>query len=299
MLKAVIPVQAYWPFHKIQCRRNEFADAIEEAEPKFARWMRAHGKLAVLKDDEVDRLERAAATGTRREEVMETMYGRLEPKPAAARYSAEERAAMRAREDAERAAARAAALKSASYLAIDVPRDMGLDCGDYKWRQTQSHVEIYVPLPDGMPARKAVVTLRPRYLSIELDERPVLRGELTREVKVDESTWYVQDGVLEVVLLKRSRRGNYADGQTNADTFWKSVVKGAAERETLCLEQPPTAYYWTLCDGDDTANKPLRRLPLPAKQDVAKPAVKQDMGQIDTKNPELGEKRPQSMLAEA
>ena len=34
---------------------------VEEQEPKFARWMRKHGKLAVLKDDEVDRLERAAA----------------------------------------------------------------------------------------------------------------------------------------------------------------------------------------------------------------------------------------------
>lgn len=76
-------LQAYWPFHKTQCRRHEFADLIEESEPKFARWMRAHGKLAVLKDDEVDRLERAAAaaSGPSRQEVMESMYGRLEPKP--------------------------------------------------------------------------------------------------------------------------------------------------------------------------------------------------------------------------
>jgi len=75
--------QAYWPFHKTQCRRNEFADLVEESEPKFAHWMRSHGKLAVLKDDEVDRLERAAAaaSGPSREEVMDSMYGRLEPKP--------------------------------------------------------------------------------------------------------------------------------------------------------------------------------------------------------------------------
>ena len=76
-------VQAYWPFHKTECRRNEFADIIEESEPKFARWMRSHGKLAVLKDDEVDRLERAssAASGPSRQDVMDSMYGRLEPKP--------------------------------------------------------------------------------------------------------------------------------------------------------------------------------------------------------------------------
>ena len=57
---------------------------MEAAEPKFARWMRQHGKLAVLKDDEVDRLERAAvaSTGYTRDEVMNSMYGRLDPKPA-------------------------------------------------------------------------------------------------------------------------------------------------------------------------------------------------------------------------
>ncbi len=46
--------------------------------------MRSHGKQAVLKDDEVDRIERAAgaACGTQtREEVIQSMYGRLDPKP--------------------------------------------------------------------------------------------------------------------------------------------------------------------------------------------------------------------------
>ena len=45
--------------------------------------MREHGKQAVLKDDEVDRVERAskATTGVSRQDVLESMYGRLEPKP--------------------------------------------------------------------------------------------------------------------------------------------------------------------------------------------------------------------------
>jgi hypothetical protein len=42
--------QAYWPFHRAACRRNEFADAIEASEPAFAAWMRRHGKQAVLGD---------------------------------------------------------------------------------------------------------------------------------------------------------------------------------------------------------------------------------------------------------
>ena len=55
--------QSYWPFHRAWCRSNEFADAIEATEPRFARWMRKHGKQAVLKDDEVDRIERKARFG--------------------------------------------------------------------------------------------------------------------------------------------------------------------------------------------------------------------------------------------
>ena len=45
--------------------------------------MRSHGKLAVLQDDEVERLERAGAAtmGASRAEVLESMYNRLEPKP--------------------------------------------------------------------------------------------------------------------------------------------------------------------------------------------------------------------------
>lgn len=45
--------------------------------------MRQHGKMAVLKDDEVDRLERAntAVSGLSRQEVMDSMYGRLKPSP--------------------------------------------------------------------------------------------------------------------------------------------------------------------------------------------------------------------------
>ena len=45
--------------------------------------MRSHGKLAVLKDNEVDRLERAGAAtmGASRGEVLQSMYNRLEPKP--------------------------------------------------------------------------------------------------------------------------------------------------------------------------------------------------------------------------
>lgn len=146
------------------------------------------------------------------------MYGRLEPKPAAPAYTAEERAAMRRADEAGKAAARAALAGGGGpgYAALELPRELGLDCGRYKWRQSQSHVEVFVPLPPGLPRSRVRVTLTTTRLAIEVDEAPVLAGQLYRAVKAGESTWYCVDGVLEVVLAKRCRRGAYEAGATNA-----------------------------------------------------------------------------------
>ena len=51
------------------------------------------------------------------------------------------------------------------------------------------------------------------------------------------------DGVLEIQLLKRNRRGFYGNGCTNADTFWFSLLAGRAGRERLPLPAPPGASY--------------------------------------------------------
>ncbi len=53
----------------------------------------------------------------------------------------------------------------------------------------------------------------------------------------------VADGVLEIQLLKRNRRGFYQNGCTNADTFWFSLLAQRAGRERLPLAQPPPEYY--------------------------------------------------------
>jgi hypothetical protein len=36
----------------------------------------------------------------------------------------------------------------------------------------------------------------------------------------------IQTGILTLSLLKRSRRGNYANATTNADTFWRCLFDG-------------------------------------------------------------------------
>ena len=85
--------------------------------------MRKHGKLAVLKDDEVDRIERKVRTATgavtahctmpeceppRCVQVasVEDMYGRANPKPIPPSYDAEDLRAMKAVEEREALAER-------------------------------------------------------------------------------------------------------------------------------------------------------------------------------------------------
>ena len=65
------------------------------------------------------------------------------------------------------------------------------------------------------------VEVKPCTLHITVDGDRLLGGELWAEIKAEDSTWQISDGVLEFSLLKRSRRGNYANGHTNADTFWR------------------------------------------------------------------------------
>ena len=58
-----------------------------------------------MKDDEIERLEKAgksASSMVSRQEVLESMYGRMEPKPVAPSYTLEQRLAMEERMSKER-----------------------------------------------------------------------------------------------------------------------------------------------------------------------------------------------------
>ncbi|KAG2432003.1 hypothetical protein HYH02_013074 [Chlamydomonas schloesseri] len=332
--------KAYWPFHRQHCRRNEFADVVEQGggDTRFAAWLRRHGKQAVIGDAEVERLERAgrAVLGPGREEVMDGMYGRLDPKPLPPTYSPEElqRMAERARREAQQA--RLLSRQDAAWVALTVEPGMGMECSRYKWTQNQSHVYIYARLPerhdsswggggsvwgggDGGGASGLRVQLTPEHLAVSLllgggrggahgtswgagggpmpltagggrdddsangggDEAEeeqeqevevLFGGRLFAAVKAELSTWFVDDGVLTVRLLKRCRRGHYAAGATNASTWWRSVWAAGhcPPGEALALAHPPTAYYWSEYEESDLPEEsprppaPPHALPPPA-----------------------------------
>lgn len=239
--------KAYWPFHKEFCKRNDFADMIERDEPKFAKFIRKHGKVAVLKDDEVDRIERAgkATSGYSRDEVMQSMYGNANPIAIRPKYTAEDLRRMEQKEEEEAMAKRIEGPQEKSWNAIEIPEQLGIQLDEYKWKQNQSYVEIFYRLPRNIQSHRVKVELSPSDMAVIVAGEKVLHGKLFAPIKQDMSTWIIQDGVLEITLLKRYRRGKYQDGKTNADTFWRSVFDGATDKETLQLDHPPSLYYKT------------------------------------------------------
>ena len=84
-------------------------------------------------------------------------------------------------------------------------------------------------------------SLTPSYSPTATGE-DVIRGELYAPIKAEASTWLIADGVLELSLLKRNRRGNYENGSNNAETFWFSVVREDGGRRDDAAGDAPSGY---------------------------------------------------------
>lgn len=90
---------------------------------------------------------------------------------------------------------------------------------------------------------QVAVQLTTTQMTVMLHELPVIDGELYQAVKAEDSIWTIEDGLLHACLLKRNRKGNYANGCTCADTFWKSLFKRHSPDESIQLKHPPSEYY--------------------------------------------------------
>jgi hypothetical protein len=129
------------------------------------------------------------------------------------------------------------------WTSVLVPEHLGIECERYKWRQNQSYVEVFVLLPPGLDPKAVVVQLTPSTLRVCMGENMIVDGELYAPIKAEESVWLITDGLLEIQMLKRNRRGQYANGCTNADTFWFALLADARNKQRLALAAPPAAYY--------------------------------------------------------
>ncbi len=98
---------------------------------------------------------------------------------------------------------------------------------------------------------QVAVQIKVQHLAVTADGSHVVGGELLQPVVPHCSIWQVADGVVEVSLLKASRRGHYVPGTTNAETFWDRVWIKALLQDRLPSRRPPPEYYSSPCDDDE------------------------------------------------
>ncbi|KAI8393377.1 HSP20-like chaperone [Radiomyces spectabilis] len=112
----------------------------------------------------------------------------------------------------------------------------------YKWKQTLQEVDISIPVPVGTRGRDLDVVLKRKHIKVGLKgQSPILEGELCKDIKLDDSTWTVDNQKEVNIHLEKN----------NQMTWWEHVVTSAPKINTKKI-QPENSKLSDL-DGETRA----------------------------------------------
>ncbi|CAO3648296.1 unnamed protein product [Cunninghamella echinulata] len=97
----------------------------------------------------------------------------------------------------------------------------------YSWKQTLQDVSITIPVPKGTRGKDLEVMLKKKNIKVALKGQPAfLEGELSKEIKVDDSTWSIEDQKEVIIHLEKH----------NQMTWWEHVVTTAPKINTKKIQ---------------------------------------------------------------
>lgn len=93
----------------------------------------------------------------------------------------------------------------------------------FKWRQTLVDVDISFEVPKGTRGKDLVIEIKKKSLRAGLrGQTPIIEGTLTKEVRLDDSTWSLEDQKEVAIHLEKAK----------GSEWWKSVIEGHPEIDT-------------------------------------------------------------------
>nr|CAG4641073.1 EOG090X0AH4 [Eulimnadia texana] len=107
----------------------------------------------------------------------------------------------------------------------------GCDLANYRWTQTLSEVEVRVPLSIAVKSRDLDIEIQKRRLRIGVrGQQPIISGELPHEIKLEDSTWVLEDRKMVLVNLEK----------VNKMEWWSRLLTTDPEINTRKINPEPS-----------------------------------------------------------
>uniref|UniRef100_A0A0K8SWN1 Nuclear migration protein nudC n=1 Tax=Lygus hesperus TaxID=30085 RepID=A0A0K8SWN1_LYGHE len=107
----------------------------------------------------------------------------------------------------------------------------GCDLPNYKWTQTLQEIELRIPLNIRVKTRDLIVEINKKSLKVGLKgQKPIIDGELEHEIKLEETTWVLEDGKSVLIQIEK----------INKVAWWSKLVTTDPEISTKKINPEPS-----------------------------------------------------------